>query len=58
MAPSHAAARRTFSRLQTPLDVPNLIDIQRRSFERLTDTKNGTALFGYEAKVLSWVVVR
>ncbi len=41
MAPSHAAARRTFSRLQTPLDVPNLIDIQRRSFERLTDTKNG-----------------
>ena len=41
MAPSHAAARRTFSRLQTPLDVPNLIDIQRRSFERLTDTKHG-----------------
>ena len=41
MAPSHAAARRTFSRLQTPLDVPNLIDIQRRSFERLTDTKKG-----------------
>jgi DNA-directed RNA polymerase subunit beta len=41
LAPSHAAARRTFSRLQTPLDVPNLIDIQRRSFERLTDTKNG-----------------
>ena len=31
----------TFSRLQTPLDVPNLIDIQRRSFERLTDTKHG-----------------
>ncbi len=41
MAPSHAAARRSFSRLQTPLDVPNLIDIQRRSFERLTDTKEG-----------------
>ena len=41
MAPSHAAARRTFSRLQTPLDVPNLIDIQRRSFARLTDTKHG-----------------
>jgi DNA-directed RNA polymerase subunit beta len=41
LAPSHAAARRTFSRLQTPLDVPNLIDIQRRSFARLTDTKNG-----------------
>jgi DNA-directed RNA polymerase subunit beta len=41
LAPSHAAARRSFSRLQTPLDVPNLIDIQRRSFERLTDTKSG-----------------
>ncbi len=41
MAPTHAAARRTFSRLQNPVDVPNLIDIQRRSFERLTDTKNG-----------------
>ena len=41
MAPSHAAARRTFSRLQTPLDVPNLIDIQRRSFAKLTDTKTG-----------------
>ncbi len=41
MAPSHAAARRTFSRLQNPVDVPNLIDIQRRSFERLTDTKTG-----------------
>jgi len=41
LAPSHAAARRSFSRLQTPLDVPNLIDIQRRSFERLTDTKDG-----------------
>ncbi len=41
MAPTHAAARRTFSRLQNPVDVPNLIDIQRRSFERLTDTKKG-----------------
>jgi len=41
LAPSHAAARRSFSRLQTPLDVPNLIDIQRSSFERLTDPKNG-----------------
>jgi len=41
LAPSHAAARRTFSRLQNPVDVPNLIDIQRRSFERLTDTKTG-----------------
>jgi len=41
LAPTHAAARRTFSRLQNPVDVPNLIDIQRRSFERLTDTKKG-----------------
>ena len=41
MAPSHAAARRSFSRLETPLDVPNLIDIQSRSFERLTDPKKG-----------------
>ena len=41
MAPSHAAARRTFSKLDTPLDVPNLIGIQRRSFERLTDPKAG-----------------
>ncbi len=41
MAPSHAAARRSFSNLQTPLDVPNLIDIQRKSFARLTDTKAG-----------------
>ncbi len=42
MASSHAAAaRRSFSRLDTPLDVPNLIDIQRRSFERLTDPKQG-----------------
>ena len=39
LAPSHAAARRTFSRLENPLDVPNLIDIQRRSFAKLTDTE-------------------
>jgi DNA-directed RNA polymerase subunit beta len=40
---SHAApvTRRSFSRLPTPLDVPNLIDIQRRSFEGLTDPKAG-----------------
>jgi DNA-directed RNA polymerase subunit beta len=41
LASSHAAARRTFSRLDTPLDVPNLIDIQRKSFARLTDPKDG-----------------
>jgi DNA-directed RNA polymerase subunit beta len=33
--------RRSFARLTKPIDVPNLIDIQRRSFEWLTDTKKG-----------------
>jgi DNA-directed RNA polymerase subunit beta len=33
--------RRTFARLSKPLDVPNLIDIQRRSFEWLTETNSG-----------------
>ncbi|MGI8802435.1 MAG: DNA-directed RNA polymerase subunit beta, partial [Solirubrobacteraceae bacterium] len=33
--------RRTFARLNKPLDVPNLIDIQRRSFEWLTDPETG-----------------
>ncbi|TMK40020.1 MAG: DNA-directed RNA polymerase subunit beta [Actinobacteria bacterium] len=33
--------RRSFARLTKTLDVPNLIDIQRRSFEWLTDTKAG-----------------
>jgi DNA-directed RNA polymerase subunit beta len=33
--------RRTFARLHKPLDVPNLIDIQRRSFEWLTDPEKG-----------------
>ncbi len=33
--------RRTFARLSKSLDVPNLIDIQRRSFEWLTDPKSG-----------------
>jgi DNA-directed RNA polymerase subunit beta len=36
-----AAARRSYSRLEKPLDLPNLIDIQRRSFEALTDTEKG-----------------
>jgi DNA-directed RNA polymerase subunit beta len=31
--PSAALARRTFSRLEKILEVPNLIDIQRSSFE-------------------------
>jgi DNA-directed RNA polymerase subunit beta len=33
--------RRSFARLNKSLDVPNLIDIQRRSFAWLTDTENG-----------------
>jgi DNA-directed RNA polymerase subunit beta len=33
--------RRSFARLSKPLEVPNLIDIQRRSFEWLTDPKKG-----------------
>ncbi|MGZ5313896.1 MAG: DNA-directed RNA polymerase subunit beta, partial [Solirubrobacterales bacterium] len=39
----HAAPvpRRSFSRLENPLDVPHLIDIQRRSFAELTDPKKG-----------------
>ena len=38
MARSNApVTRRSFSRLQNPLEVPHLIDIQRRSFEELTD---------------------
>ena len=45
MARSNAApvTRRSFSRLENPLEVPHLIDIQRRSFEELTDPKDGTA---------------
>ncbi len=38
---SAPVARRTFSRLEAPLEAPHLIDIQRRSFEELTDPKNG-----------------
>jgi DNA-directed RNA polymerase subunit beta len=33
--------RRSFARLSKTLDVPNLIDIQRRSFAWLTDPKSG-----------------
>jgi DNA-directed RNA polymerase subunit beta len=33
--------RRSFSRLENALEVPNLIDIQRRSFEWLVDTDKG-----------------
>src|SRR3954469_4154179 len=43
LARSNAApvTRRSFSRLKNPLEVPHLIDIQRRSFEALTDPKTG-----------------
>src|SRR5207244_13284189 len=34
-------AHRSFARLEKVLDVPNLIDIQRRSFAWLTDPKAG-----------------
>src|SRR5581483_6395602 len=33
--------RRSFARLNKPLDVPNLIDIQRRSFDWLTEPTTG-----------------
>ena len=43
MAPVDAVSRqrRSFARLSNPLEVPNLIDIQRRSFAWLTDTESG-----------------
>ena len=40
-AASAPRTRRSFARLNKPLDVPNLIDIQRRSFEWLTEPKAG-----------------
>ena len=42
MATTHAPrTRRTFARLNKVLEVPNLIDIQRRSFKWLTDPDGG-----------------
>src|SRR5438309_5256536 len=42
LATSHAPrTRRSFARLNKVLDVPNLIDIQRRSFEWLVSTADG-----------------
>jgi DNA-directed RNA polymerase subunit beta len=43
LARSNAATvtRRSFSRLKNPLEVPHLIDIQRRSFAELVDPKHG-----------------
>ncbi|MGH2761902.1 MAG: DNA-directed RNA polymerase subunit beta, partial [Thermoleophilaceae bacterium] len=36
-----ARTRRSFSRLENALEVPNLIDLQRRAFEWLVDTAKG-----------------
>ena len=36
-----ARTRRSFSRLENTTEVPNLVDIQRRSFEWLVDTEKG-----------------
>ena len=42
MAPVHSPrTRRNFARLEKPLEVPNLIDIQKKSFDRLTDPEAG-----------------
>ena len=42
MATAHAPrTRRYFARLNKVLEVPNLIDIQRKSFEWLTDPNGG-----------------
>jgi len=42
LATAHAPrTRRSFARLNKVLDVPNLIDIQRKSFAWLTNTENG-----------------
>ncbi len=41
MALADSRLRRSFSRLENRLEVPNLIDIQRRSFEWLVDTGKG-----------------
>ena len=36
-----ARQRRSFASLENALELPNLIDIQRRSFEWLTDPQKG-----------------
>ncbi|MEA2448371.1 MAG: DNA-directed polymerase subunit beta, partial [Thermoleophilaceae bacterium] len=42
MAPVDAPRqRRSFARLEKPLELPNLIDIQRRSFDWLVETEGG-----------------
>ena len=39
--PDALRTRRSFARLNKVVDVPNLIDIQRRSFDWLVDVENG-----------------
>ena len=41
MARSLARQRRSFARLENPIELPNLIDIQRKSFEWLVDVEKG-----------------
>ncbi len=41
MARAAFRSRRTFARLENASDLPNLIDIQRKSFEWLVDTEKG-----------------
>src|SRR6202142_3833084 len=42
LATAHSPrTRRSFARLNKVLEVPNLIDIQRKSFDWLTDTEHG-----------------
>ena len=41
MASDALRTRRTFARLEHVLDVPNLIDIQKKSFDWLVDTEKG-----------------
>ena len=41
MARSLARQRRSFARLENPIELPNLIDIQRKSFDWLVDTEKG-----------------
>jgi DNA-directed RNA polymerase subunit beta len=41
LARSPARQRRSFARLENPIELPNLIDIQRKSFEWLVDTEKG-----------------
>jgi DNA-directed RNA polymerase subunit beta len=41
LARSPARQRRSFARLENPIELPNLIDIQRKSFDWLVDTEKG-----------------